>query len=242
MQKKETTPGNALDPTPARRRRRYRGDPTVKITLTRIALAVVATLALFIADGAGQPSAVMASAGSAGTQVDGTGAGASKTSSKLVAVPLAGPGSGYYELGMIDESGSLWCLDADISGGGLHNGAKVQLWECRDTANQVWHFTGGTLVNQFNTAYCLDVNLTSPAAQDADGHRLLVRPCAGQSNQRWSWNDDLSLQSHWNGKCADANVSTIGKGDPIALWGCISGKDNQTWYDILPVPRRLAVA
>ncbi len=187
------------------------------MTLKRIVLGVVAALALIGASGAAQPTAVMASA-----------------TSKPTVAPLATMGPGYYELRMLQQTGAgyyIWCLDADISRGYLYNGAKVQLWECKDTANQIWYYDGGYLLNQFDPNYCLDVNLTSPAAQNADGHRLLVRPCTDQSNQRWSWNSDFSLQSHWNGKCADANVSTIGDGDPIALWGCVSGKDNQTWYN-----------
>ncbi|WP_030439010.1 RICIN domain-containing protein [Actinoplanes subtropicus] len=196
-----------------------------------IAVAVAAVCALALTT-VGSPASASIGATRAATVVAGGSAGV-----RLVVAPLNGPTADrLYQLKIEQRSNGsiyLWCLDADSSAGHLYDGSKVQLWTCGQGYNQYWKWTSdGYLKNLWNEDFCLDVDLQTPSAQNADGHKLWMWHCANQSDQRWSWNtnSDYSLQSHWNGKCADANQSGIGKGDPIALWGCVSGKFNQQWF------------
>jgi hypothetical protein len=71
---------------------------------------------------------------------------------------------------------------------------------------------------------CLDLaNVSS-----ADGIRVQVWDCDGQSNQKWRSNIDGSIIAVGANKCLDAPNYSTANGVKLQIWSC-TGATNQRW-------------
>jgi hypothetical protein len=71
------------------------------------------------------------------------------------------------------------CLD--VTGGGVTDGTRVELWDCNGGTNQVWNLQNSILVNPAS-GKCLD----DPGFNSADGTQLDIWTCDGGANQKWT--------------------------------------------------------
>jgi lysophospholipase L1-like esterase len=88
------------------------------------------------------------------------------------------------------------CLD--IVGAGIANKTLVDMYHCNGTANQVWNYTNGTLVNPAS-GRCLD----DPHNSTSNGTQLQIYDCNGGANQQWQLPAEGSITSGISGKCLD---------------------------------------
>ncbi|MBO0882346.1 MAG: ricin-type beta-trefoil lectin domain protein [Mycobacterium sp.] len=167
--------------------------------------------------------------------------GASGSGGKLQ--PMTPPSGGDYTIRLYDQYNYFdYCLDWDTSQGAIHKGTRVQLYRCNGQQNQVWFWSPDSYeiaATGVEGAWCLDADTNHPA----DGTPIQMWDCINGTtvNQRWSWNDNAAypnaIQSHWTGKCLDANVDSTftGPSASVALWGCVGiTKVNQQWVPIAP--------
>jgi peptidyl-Lys metalloendopeptidase len=118
------------------------------------------------------------------------------------------------------------CLD--VSGGGMANGTKVQMWQCQaGNTNQQWILQNGNIVWAAHTNKCLDVS----GGGTTNGTQVLIWDCqTGNQNQRWSINPDFAGKVVWDGgKCLDVNGGGTTNGTKVQVWDCMSGNGNQNW-------------
>lgn len=125
---------------------------------------------------------------------------------------------------------SARCLDiADISGA---NGAKAQLWDCSDGANQKFKVVpvGDGWVNLVaaHSGKCLDVAGNSPF----DGAQLQQWDCVGGENQKFRLQDQgggsYALVAKNSLKCVEVGGFNTANGAGVNQWLCTGGI-NQAW-------------
>jgi hypothetical protein len=98
------------------------------------------------------------------------------------------------------------------------NGTPVQLWDCANSANQRWTFTGNGVVRGF-AGKCLDADPVSPAVRLWD--------CTGQANQQWTFTVAGELRGP-GGLCLDLRDADLPNGTPGELRPC-TGDPRQKW-------------
>ncbi|MEU0558971.1 ricin-type beta-trefoil lectin domain protein [Dactylosporangium sp. NPDC006015] len=114
---------------------------------------------------------------------------------------------------------------ADIAGIGPTAGSQVWLYECNQTANQIWQpGPNNSLVNP-GTGKCLDA--PTPAETS-----LRILTCNASPNQSWTL-DGTGIgfvRSGYAGKCLDNRSGTMADGNPIQIWDCTANVPlAQTW-------------
>jgi len=119
-------------------------------------------------------------------------------------------------------SGGGLCLDVDAPAQRV-NGARVQLWHCNGSDQQLWTLRDGRIVSL--AGKCLDVNLPE---LHADGGRVQVWDCNGSVQQRWAAHGP-ALRSG-GGLCLDAHLPDLhNDGARIQVWEC-NGQVQQRWH------------
>ncbi|MBW6439747.1 ricin-type beta-trefoil lectin domain protein [Actinoplanes hulinensis] len=113
----------------------------------------------------------------------------------------------------------------DVSNGNFNPGQRLQVWDCADTVNQRFEFTGGTLRAQNNT--CMDV----AGAGTADGTPIQLATCNGNSAQQFVLNAAGDLVNPMSNKCVDIAAWNPNNAAPLHLWTCVGGA-NQKWRRI----------
>jgi hypothetical protein len=113
----------------------------------------------------------------------------------------------------------------DVSNGNFSPGQRLQVWDCADTVNQRFEFTGGTLRSQNNT--CMD----AAGAGTADGTPIQLATCNGNAAQQFVLNAAGDLVNPVSGKCVDIAGWNPDNAAPLHLWTCVGGA-NQKWRRI----------
>ncbi len=110
-------------------------------------------------------------------------------------------------------SGGSLCLDVDAPH--QHdNGARVQLWACNGSDQQLWTIRGGNIRSL--AGKCLDVNVSELTN---NGGHVQVWDCNGSRQQHWMPRG-LELLSG-GGKCLDANLPQLhANGGVVQVWDC----------------------
>jgi hypothetical protein len=90
----------------------------------------------------------------------------------------------------VQNYGSNRCIDVkDAQSGVGKDGAPLQLWDCAQSSNQKWAFNSDGSVRSLGL--CMDLAWASTAENTqvqlvtCNGARLVLRSCAGTSNQKW---------------------------------------------------------
>ncbi len=83
--------------------------------------------------------------------------------------------------------------------------------------------SGGRLVGQ-QSGRCLDVANVS----QANGAKVQIWDCNGQSNQQWRFNGDGTITSVSSGQCLDVTGAATANGTAVEIWPC-NGGQNQKW-------------
>lgn len=134
--------------------------------------------------------------------------------------PLPPPGWDQFFVRIRSMYGdSSQCLDADTNGRG--NGAKVQVWDCNQTTQQLWYVHSDRTVESVrNPGMCLDADSD---AQGANGAKIQLWKCNGSDQQRWIRRaDDLAIYNlaFYNdfGTVMDRDSNVAGNGARVQLW------------------------
>lgn len=120
-------------------------------------------------------------------------------------------------------NGTRLCLDVDAANQKT-NGARVQLWACNGSDQQLWFIRGGRVVSF--AGKCLD--LAFPDLRKNGGH-IQVWDCNGSIQQHWAPRDG-GLRNG-GGKCLDVATAPDGNGrngDVAQVWDC-NGSVRQRW-------------
>jgi type 1 glutamine amidotransferase len=110
---------------------------------------------------------------------------------------------------------------ADVSGSSSADGTKIQLWTCRNTANQQWTVSGSTL-------RALDKCMNVAGGGTSNGSLVQLSACTGSGGQTWTPGANGSLVNPQSGKCLDANGGSSADGTQLIIWTCHGGT-NQRW-------------
>jgi hypothetical protein len=124
---------------------------------------------------------------------------------------------------MIYGTGSGRCID--VTGGSTTDGARPQLYDCLNDAQQQWVYTGGQLRVYGSPAKCLDADST---AHGVNGTTIQIWDCNGGTNQQWSFAADGTIRSVAYGRCLDAIGAGTANGTLLQLYDC-NGGSNQAW-------------
>ncbi|GIM90039.1 poly(ethylene terephthalate) hydrolase family protein [Paractinoplanes toevensis] len=110
---------------------------------------------------------------------------------------------------------------ADITGYGTADGTRLQLYDCTGQWNQVWNYTGNSLVNP-QSGKCLNVG--------SDGTAVNLWNCNGAAGQKWTLSGNGNLVNTGSGKCLDAIGQGTGNGTGLQAYACVAGgQGNQQW-------------
>ena len=138
------------------------------------------------------------------------------------------PARAANPVALIANGHGFKCLDADLSSP-LHNGTRVQIWNCNGMSNQLWFWDGAMIRNALDPNKCLDADISSPIH---DGTRVQLWDCRNQPNQWWSrvLNTGQIKLGWWDSyRCLDQDISSpTHNGTVVQIWGC-NGWDNQVW-------------
>jgi alpha-galactosidase len=136
------------------------------------------------------------------------------------------PGSGT-SVGVTKELASAVanrCLD--VYNNETTNGTKVEIWDCKNGANQQWTPTAAGELRVYAGAQCLDAN------GSASGSKVTLWTCNGGTNQQWRLNPDGTITGVQSGLCLDIaggnNDAGRANGALAELWTC-NGGSNQDW-------------
>ena len=103
------------------------------------------------------------------------------------------------------------CLDGAAAG--------VRLWTCDGTAAQRWTHRGQALMSQ---GRCL------AAPQTANGARVGLAACDGNTPQHWARGTDGTLRNPASGRCLSVLPGATRNGTPVRILDCTTGP-HQTW-------------
>jgi Ricin-type beta-trefoil lectin domain len=117
------------------------------------------------------------------------------------------------------------CLD--ITGMSRSAEAPLQMYACTGTDNQRFSYHPETQeLRAYNdSSMCLDAS----SGLGRDGDRLIIWPCNGDANQKWTFNLQNGEIRGVNGKCVDANRAVVANGTAVQIWSC-NGGSNQYWF------------
>ncbi|MFK4242702.1 RICIN domain-containing protein [Micromonospora chokoriensis] len=161
---------------------------------------------------AGPPSP---GAGSGTTTAPGTSA------QQPSAPPPASPTQASTPAGkQISSFASDRCID--IPDGNATAGVRLQIWDCRRTAKQLWTFPADGTVRSMGK--CLDV----AGHSTADGAAVLLADCSGASSQKFTLNKAYDLVNTKADRCVDVLDANPDNGARLQIWQC-TGNANQKW-------------
>jgi hypothetical protein len=113
-------------------------------------------------------------------------------------------------------TGSSRCIDTG-------NGTRPQLYDCDNSANQVWTRTGSTFVNP-QSGNCLTASGT------ANSSSVTLSTCNSASSQQWTVAGNGTITNNASGRCLDAIGQATANGTQLQIYDCVStGQANQQW-------------
>lgn len=110
----------------------------------------------------------------------------------------------------------------DIPDGNAVAGARLQIWDCRRTAKQLWTFPADGTVRSMGK--CLDV----AGHSTDDGAAVQLAECSGAASQRFTLNKAYDLVNTRADRCVDVRDSNPDNGARLQIWQC-NGNANQKW-------------
>ncbi|MFG1602669.1 PQQ-dependent sugar dehydrogenase [Actinoplanes sp. NPDC049265] len=114
------------------------------------------------------------------------------------------------------------CLD--VVGESQADKARVNIFDCKGTANQAWTFTAAGELRVYDPPKCLDVAgqaTTSPAVAQ-------IYTCNGGANQKWRLNTDGTVTGVQSGLCLDVSGADTANSTLVGMFTC-TGQANQKW-------------
>lgn len=100
-------------------------------------------------------------------------------------------------------------------------GARVQLWECHNAANQTWKITDKSVTVYGNM--CLTTTATTNNAA------VIIAACnSGDAAQAWHVNG-VQLIHDASGRCLDVRNGGLKNGTRVQIYDCAKGNVNQSW-------------
>jgi len=109
---------------------------------------------------------------------------------------------------------------ADDNGDSSALRARVQIWNCVNSASQQWAFSGGEIRHG---SMCMDDKATGDS-----GSPVILWHCTGAPNQTWSHKADGEYVLKANGLCLDDPAYSTRNGTQLVMYRC-SGRANQQW-------------
>jgi non-reducing end alpha-L-arabinofuranosidase len=139
------------------------------------------------------------------------------------AIWLSGPGAAYAAVLSVGSAsnpfnGGYVC--ADVSGGGISSGNKVQAWDCHAGPNQQYEFLDETIYT-LGGQRCLDVFAGGTAA----GSKVDSAICNGTAAQKWFY-EFGQIYNPNSEKCLDA--TNMANGTQLVINPC-DGSASQYW-------------
>ncbi|MBM7493812.1 hypothetical protein JOD64_005034 [Micromonospora luteifusca] len=113
----------------------------------------------------------------------------------------------------------------DIPDGNATAGARLQIWDCRRTAKQLWTFPADGTVRSMGK--CLDV----AGHSTEDGAAIQLADCTGAGSQKFTLNKAYDLVNTKADRCVDVLDQNPDNGARLQLWQC-TGNANQKWKAI----------
>ncbi|MGW3633870.1 ricin-type beta-trefoil lectin domain protein [Streptomyces sp. NPDC005122] len=110
----------------------------------------------------------------------------------------------------------------DVVGGKAVQGARLMIWDCKNTASQHWVFSVDGSMR--TVGMCVQVT----GGSTDDGTDLVLSRCDSSPAQRFTLNPRNDLVSSLADKCADVRDDGRANGTRLQLWSC-GGTDNQKW-------------
>ncbi|WP_327039906.1 serine/threonine protein kinase [Micromonospora ureilytica] len=161
---------------------------------------------------------------SAGPPSPGAGSGTTTgpaDPTRQPAAPPPSPTQGSTPAGkQISSFASDRCID--IPDGNAVAGARLQIWDCRRTAKQLWTFPADGTVRSMGK--CLDV----AGHSIEDGAAVQLANCSGAASQRFTLNKAYDLVNTRADRCVDVLDSNPDNGARLQIWQC-TGNANQKW-------------
>ena len=124
---------------------------------------------------------------------------------------------------VIHGTGSGRCID--VQSASFTDGARPQLYDCLNNAQQQWIFNSGQLQVYGNYGKCFDADSRTGGI---NGTAVQIWSCNGGSNQQWTFRPDGTVRSGMSGRCLDAAGTGTANGTQLQLWDC-TGASNQAW-------------
>ncbi|MFK3982826.1 protein kinase [Micromonospora sp. NPDC050397] len=116
--------------------------------------------------------------------------------------------------------GSGRCIDIPNSAPTV--GVQLQMWDCHQTAGQLFTFPSDGTVR--SVGKCLDVQGRSTS----DGAAVVLADCNGGASQKFTLNRASDLVNVRSDRCVDVIDAKPGNGVRLQIWQC-SGTSNQKW-------------
>lgn len=161
---------------------------------------------------------------SVGPPSPGTGSGTTTAPGNQAQPPSAPPPSPTKASTPAGKQISSFASDRciDIPDGNAYAGARLQIWDCRRTAKQLWTFPSDGTVRSMGM--CLDV----AGHSTQDGADVILAECSGASSQRFTLNKAYDLVNTKADRCVDVVDSNPDNGTRLQIWQC-TGNANQKW-------------
>ncbi|MGQ5524459.1 lectin [Chitinimonas sp. PSY-7] len=174
---------------------------------------------------AGVVSLSLAGCGSTNTRYTNTQDDRNSNGVLIGAAAVATAAAGYYAYkkdrknkkggDMVVGDGGR-CLDI---GGGLREGAALQLWDCHGGENQRFRYEDG----QLKTGdFCLDI----AGGNYGNGTPVIAYRCTGGQNQQWRFSGQ-QIYSSLNNRCLDVEGRQTGNGARLVMWDCHNGSNQR---------------
>ncbi|MGI5522042.1 protein kinase domain-containing protein [Micromonospora sp. CA-259024] len=110
----------------------------------------------------------------------------------------------------------------DIPDGNATAGVRLQIWDCRRTAKQLWTFPADGTVRSMGK--CLDV----AGHSTEDGAAVILADCSGAGSQKFTLNKAYDLVNTKADRCVDVLDANPNNGARLQIWQCL-GTANQKW-------------
>ena len=114
------------------------------------------------------------------------------------------------------------CLDVAY----FAQGAQLRTVRCDVAQDQSWQRTpaGQLTVTVGGATQCMDAY----GMGTQPGTQVIIWPCNGQPNQRWTIHSNGTITGVQSGLCLDVTGASTADGAPAQLWNC-NGGSNQQW-------------
>lgn len=143
----------------------------------------------------------------------------------LAVTGFAGPAMASTSSTIYNVYGDL-CLNVDLRHGAVHNGTKVQMWECNSYSNEQWRYFSDHTIRSSRDGRCLEA---ARRTAFRNGGKVQVWGCHVWDNQQWTVYSDGTIVNWYSGLCLDAARRTAYRnGGTVQMWRC-NGWDNQQW-------------